>query len=160
MSDIDFTQMHKGWKIIKQSGLDYKTCCFDHYNSLIYVCGDFTFVNGNAWNRIATFDILTNTWMNPFGTGLNDTCNALCMIGTTLYAGGSFTSVNGNSWNYIAAFDTRIHMWFNPFDEDEGIRYSCKALHPDEKYNDHIVIDCGFEYLLGRRVKLIPFLNK
>ena len=57
----------------------------------------------------------TNTWSNPFGTGLNDICRVLIPIGSALYVGGDFTTVNGNSWNRIAAFDTVAATWSNPF---------------------------------------------
>ena len=39
-----------------------------YVNSILYVGGDFTFVNGNSWAKLAAFNTLTNIWFNPFGT--------------------------------------------------------------------------------------------
>ena len=79
--------------------------------------GNFTNVNGNNYNYIAIFNTITG-WSNPFGTGLNGVCYALCIVGTNLYVGGIFSSVNGNSWNNLAKFDTTQNTsagWSNPF---------------------------------------------
>lgn len=84
--------------------------------SILYVGGKFTNVNGvSGYNRLAVLTTTTNTWSNPFGTGLNDICRVLIPIGSALYVGGDFTTVNGNSWNRIAAFDTVAATWSNPF---------------------------------------------
>jgi len=95
--------------------------------NILYVGGTFTSIGGISANRIASYNISTNTWSNPFGTGLNNTCFALATIGSMLYVGGIFTTVNTvNSWNRIAAFNTITSTWSNPF--GTGLDNNCNAL--------------------------------
>src|SRR5690606_5935311 len=71
------------------------------------------------------FNTTTNTWFNPFGTGLNNTCYAIIALGSILYVGGAFITVNGNSWSRIAAFNTITNTWFNPF--GTGFNNTCQT---------------------------------
>jgi hypothetical protein len=80
-------------------------------NNILYVGGDFTSVNGNAWNRIAQFNITTQTWSSPFGTGLNNICLAFYAINNILYVGGKFTS----PYLRIATWNITTQVWSNPF---------------------------------------------
>ncbi|HET9054856.1 MAG TPA: hypothetical protein VFM90_11815, partial [Cyclobacteriaceae bacterium] len=72
--------------------------------NILYFGGQFTSVNGTARNRIAAFDLSTNTL-----TGWNPDCNGtiytLAVYSSTVYAGGSFTAIGGQIRNKIAAID-------------------------------------------------------
>lgn len=72
----------------------------------LYCGGAFTSADGNTGTRyLAAFDLVTNTWSNPFGA-LNGGVRAIDSFGTDLYAGGDFTAANGNACNYILKHDT------------------------------------------------------
>ena len=73
-------------------------------------------MNGNSWNRIAQFNLTTQTWENPFGTGLNgNRCLILSSIGNKLYLGGDFTTANNITSNRIAVWNITTQNWEYPF---------------------------------------------
>jgi hypothetical protein len=62
------------------------------------------------------FNTNTNTFSNPFGTGITGgPCEVIIPNGNELYVGGNFTTVNGNSWSRLAKFNTISKLWSNPF---------------------------------------------
>jgi trimeric autotransporter adhesin len=73
------------------------------YNNKIIVTGNFTTINGNAFNRIAGLDRPT-TWQ-PLGSGLNATAENLIVFNNELYVGGFFTQAGGSSCNFIAKWN-------------------------------------------------------
>jgi hypothetical protein len=74
------------------------------FNNLLIVGGDFTNIGGVAANRIAAYDPSTDTW-SAYGTGANNTVNALGIAGNWLIAAGAFTTMNGVTVNRVAQFD-------------------------------------------------------
>lgn len=72
--------------------------------NILYIGGQFTSVNGTARNRIAAFDLSTNT-LTDWNPNCNGTVYALAVYGSSVYAGGSFTSIGGQTRNKIAALD-------------------------------------------------------
>lgn len=69
----------------------------------LYVAGDFTNINGDAFSHIAQFD---GTTFTALATTFNNNIEALTAIGASLYAAGTFTTINGSTgFNRIAKFD-------------------------------------------------------
>jgi hypothetical protein len=96
----------------------------------LYAGGSFTSIGGQARNRIARLDTLTDTnqaesW-NPDATG--SSVFALALDGMDhLYVGGGFTSIGGQNRNNIARLDTLTDI--NQADGwDPGVNGSVSAL--------------------------------
>jgi hypothetical protein len=79
-------------------------------NNILYVGGDFTIAGGTPANRIASWNIGTQTW-SALGTGMDNFVNALVVNNNILYAGGSFTLAGGTSANYIASWNIGTQTW-------------------------------------------------
>lgn len=92
------------------------------YNNFIIVSGIFNDYGSN----IAMFNMISNTWSNPFGSGLDYSCDAMTIINDDLYVGGEFLTVDGNNWPYLAKFDLLTYTWSNPF--GSGLNDICLAL--------------------------------
>jgi signal peptidase I len=77
-------------------------------SNTLYVGGDFTAVDGTTRNRLAAFDLNSNT-LTSWNPNVNNNVYSLAVDATNnlVYAGGAFTTVNGaTTRNRIAAFST------------------------------------------------------
>jgi hypothetical protein len=82
----------------------------------LYVGGSFTQAGGTAANRVARFDITTQSWSSlGSGTanGVNSTVYALAVSGGDVYVGGLFGRAGGPFSNSVARFDTTTQTWAN-----------------------------------------------
>ena len=75
-------------------------------NSVVYVGGDFTTIDGKSRNHIAAFNTSTGALLENFKPSLNGSVRAIALSGdgSTVYAGGMFTSVGGSARNRLAKF--------------------------------------------------------
>ena len=74
----------------------------------LYIGGTFTYVAGQARNRLAAID-LTNDAVTSWNPNVNNTVRALALdtVNGLIYAGGDFTTVNGaTTRNRLAALST------------------------------------------------------
>jgi len=76
----------------------------------LYLGGDFTFIGGEARNRLAAIDTRAinkdrATAWNPDADGA---VNSFLLSGNTLYVGGAFTTIGGQSRSRLAALDTGV----------------------------------------------------
>ena len=76
-------------------------------NSILYVGGYFTQVNGLTRNNLASFDITTGnlTSWNPNVSGLNGWVYDIKVSGNNVYVTGRFTKVGDKARNSLAAID-------------------------------------------------------
>jgi hypothetical protein len=83
----------------------------------LYLGGYFTSANGIACAGIVKFNTITNTFINPFGTGLvGGDIRLIYSFGTDLYIGGTgFTSADGVPCSNIIKFNTITNTFTNPF---------------------------------------------
>lgn len=87
--------------------------------NMIYVGGSFGQAGGMQANRVARFDIASQTWstlgFGVIGNGVNNTVYNLVVSGNAIYAGGDFTLAGGIpsslSANRVARFDTTTQTW-------------------------------------------------
>ncbi len=73
----------------------------------VFVGGGFDQAGGQTTNRVARFNLTTNTWHTlGAGTsnGVNATVFALAALGNNVFVGGSFTGAGGQSANYVARY--------------------------------------------------------
>lgn len=73
--------------------------------SILYVGGDFTQVNGQARSNIAAFSTSTGELLS-FAPVANSTVRAIVASGSMVYLGGSFTTLNGLSRGELGAVNT------------------------------------------------------
>ena len=125
-------------------------------NNILYIGGDFFYVNGNNWNYIAAFNITTNVWFNPFGTGADNPIGTLYILNNYLYICGGFTTINGNAWNYIAAFNTLTNTLFNPFGAGSGLNGGVFSI---SSLSNILYIGGGFTSVNGNSWNYIAALN-
>jgi len=98
----------------------------------LYAGGNFTTAGGNPANRIAKWNINTNTW-SALGSGLNASCSAIaCGSDGNLYAGGDFTTAGGLLVNYIAKWNVTTNTWSSL---GSGLNVSCYAIAFDPNGN-------------------------
>ncbi len=82
----------------------------------LYVGGKFSAVDGMARSNIAAFDLPSNTLVNGFSSGTNNTVRAIAATNTRVYIGGSFTQAGGQTRQKLAAYEksgTLVSAW-NP----------------------------------------------
>ncbi|AMM21989.1 hypothetical protein AX769_19865 [Frondihabitans sp. PAMC 28766] len=72
-------------------------------NSVLYVAGQFTTVNGATATRIAALNPATGALIKTFSAAPNATVNALATYGSTVYLGGNFSGVGNSTRSYAAA---------------------------------------------------------
>ncbi|MEM7053399.1 MAG: hypothetical protein AAF446_02510, partial [Pseudomonadota bacterium] len=74
----------------------------------LYVGGRFTQAGGVAANRIAVYDTnqTGDAGWSTLGSGVDNSVDALAVIGTNLYVGGVFTQAGGIGASGIAVYDT------------------------------------------------------
>jgi hypothetical protein len=72
-------------------------------NSLLYVGGSFTKVNGQSYPHLVAFDLSTGQ-ISPAlpSTSINGTVKAITQAGSDIYIGGAFTNVGGQSHQRLA----------------------------------------------------------
>lgn len=99
--------------------------------STLIVGGSFSYADNNNCNRIAAFDTSTNTWLtgSVFGSGLNTTCSALAVTGSTMIVGGEFTTAGSLPCGHLAKFNLSNNTWSNSFGTGiTGVNGPCYAL--------------------------------
>lgn len=76
------------------------------YGGKLYVCGNFTAMNGTACARIAYWDPATaiGTWVQP-GSGLDGTAYCLEVYNGELYVGGDFANAGGGAAARLAKWN-------------------------------------------------------
>ena len=74
--------------------------------SVVYVGGDFTTIDGKSRQHIAAFSTDTGALLETFKPNLNGSVRAIAVSGdgSTVYAGGMFTSAGGSARNKLAKF--------------------------------------------------------
>ena len=80
----------------------------------LYVGGFFTQAGGAAANRVARFNIVTETWSSlgsGASNGLNERVYAFALSGSELYMGGTFSQAGGSTANRVARFNTTTQTW-------------------------------------------------
>ncbi|HXJ70352.1 MAG TPA: hypothetical protein VNM39_15720, partial [Verrucomicrobiae bacterium] len=102
IAQLDFTTGAANATWNPNANSTVNTLAWDAANSLLYVGGQFTAIDGNVRNRLAVLDPATGhaqAW-NP---NANNQVNAIAVGPTEVYVGGVFTTVGGQSRNRIAA---------------------------------------------------------
>jgi trimeric autotransporter adhesin len=80
----------------------------------VYIGGEFTLCGDTQVNRVARFDLNTQTWSSlgsGASNGLNGTAFSIALSGNTVIVGGNFNSAGGAPANFIARFDTTSQTW-------------------------------------------------
>jgi len=102
IAQLDFTTGAANATWNPNSNSVVNALAYDAPNTLLYVAGQFTAIDGVTRNRLAVLDPGTGhaqSW-NP---NANNQVNAIVVGGTEVYAGGLFTTVGGQARNRIAA---------------------------------------------------------
>lgn len=101
----------------------------------LFVGGSFTKVGSASHQRVAVFDVVTDS-KGALATAdlgvTNGSVNAIAANASHVYIGGTFTSVNGNPRNRIASFSvtgalTDTSSFLNPGTGTAGVSYSTSA---------------------------------
>jgi len=83
----------------------------------LYVGGDFSDTNDNVGknlNKIAKYQLSSNTWSALSNNGLNSTVRTITVSGDYLYVGGDFSDTNdnvGKNLNKIAKYQLSSNTW-------------------------------------------------
>jgi hypothetical protein len=100
----------------------------------LYLGGDFTVAGGMAANRVARYNLATNTWStlgSGRGNGVDRQIYTLAMIGNDLYVGGDFTQANvgGAAVNVLklAKYNTVTNTW-SPIGGNGGVSSDVYAM--------------------------------
>jgi hypothetical protein len=102
IAQLDFTTGAANATWNPNANSTVNTLAWDAANSLLYVGGQFTAIDGNVRNRLAVLDPATGhaqAW-NP---NANNQVNALAIGATEVYVGGLFSTVGGQPRSRIAA---------------------------------------------------------
>lgn len=98
----------KSWAVAMGAGLDNTVTSFaiDSGKGVLYIGGSFSYANGLANNRIASYNMTPNTWRTALGIGFDNDIWSLVFDDTSnmLYIGGLFTS-------NLAMYDTVGNKW-------------------------------------------------
>jgi N-acetylneuraminic acid mutarotase len=113
-----FSPATNSWSAFPNNGLDSGVQALARAGDKLYVGGAFSSTNDGAvtnLNRIARFDLTTQTWSPLAGNGLNGFVNGLAVFGDNLYVGGNFTqTADGTTTNLgrIARYNLTTNTWF------------------------------------------------
>ena len=105
------------WTALANNGLDGSVNALAGSGSTMFVGGAFANTSdGNVidLNRIAKYNINTNTWTPLAHGGLDGTVRALIVIGGDLYVGGDFTATSDGlvtGLNHIARYNIGADTW-------------------------------------------------
>lgn len=105
------------WSPLANNGLNGIVRSMAIHGDYLYVGGTFTRTFDGIvtnLNRIARYNLTTNTWSPLTGNGLNGEALAMTMSGDVLYVGGAFTQTFDGSvfdLNYVARYDTVTETW-------------------------------------------------
>jgi PKD repeat protein len=80
-----------------------KSIAFSPDNSVMYIGGAFTTVNGTSAYRLAALNPTTGALIKTFSVTPNATVNAVATSGSTVYFGGNFSGVGSSVRTYAAA---------------------------------------------------------
>ena len=85
------------------------------YGDTLYFGGAFTAVGGVTRNRLASYDLISQT-LTSFNPNASGIVRSLLISNDTLYVGREFTTIGGQTRNRLAAFDlsTGAVTTFNP----------------------------------------------
>ncbi|MFA6439160.1 MAG: T9SS type A sorting domain-containing protein [Bacteriovoracaceae bacterium] len=105
-------------------------------DSVMYVGGTFSQVNGLNRSMVVAFDTTTDqpTIWNPT---LSNTCYSIAVAGSTIYLGGSFSTVNGSSSPSIAAVNAStgvLQDGFTSYFSPIGYKVSTVAVGGNQLY--------------------------
>ncbi len=105
------------WSSLGNNGLNFAVLSFAVLGNNLYVGGSFTRTADNAvtnLNRVAVYDLMTNTWSPLANDGMNGDVNSLAIVGDEVYLGGDFTRTFDDSY-FLFRF-TRYNLtsqtWF------------------------------------------------
>lgn len=101
-----------GWSLEAPGDLNVRDMVV--YGSAVIVAGDFTEINGQSFNYIASWD--GHAWQSV-GGGANGPVNTLATDGANLFAGGSFSRIGDTSASNVAIFDGS--HWLPMYDQGE-----------------------------------------
>lgn len=112
-----FDPATKTWSPLANNGLAGPVEALAIVGNDLYVGGSFLGTNDGTvfgLNRIARYDLKTNTWHPLTGDGLNAFVRAFVVSGNTLFVGGGFTATAAGTTtniNRIARYDTQTGTW-------------------------------------------------
>lgn len=110
-----FDPVTRRWSPLAQGGLNGRVRALAVSGNNLYVGGDFTFPaqGGPALNRIARYDLSTNTWSAMPRNGLDNGVYAMKVVGNSLYLGGLFQNTRDfvQRLNLIARYDLTANTW-------------------------------------------------
>ncbi|MFP3962425.1 hypothetical protein SMC26_08865 [Actinomadura fulvescens] len=111
----------------------------------LFVGGDFTTINGQPRQRIASFALPGGT-LTGFGRSLNRRVKSLAVSNTTVYAGGYFTTADGVPRQHLAAFTTAANGTLTAWAPaaDRGVH--ALVISPDRS---RVVVGGDFDTLNG-----------
>lgn len=77
------------------------------YNNKLYVCGNFTALNGTSCNRVGYWDPATaiGAWAQPGASALNGKAFCMDVYNGELYVGGDFTTADGTATKFLARWN-------------------------------------------------------
>lgn len=134
-----FNLATNSWAPPMGSGMEtiIQAFAIDKTRGVLYIGGSFVKANNVTNNRIARFNLLTDTWGSPMDAGIDGTSvNALAMDETRgiLYLGGWITAANNDTTNnYIARYNVINSTWGPPM--DAGLSGAVLAFTIDKTYN-------------------------
>lgn len=110
-----FDPVTRRWSALALGGLNGRVRALAISGNNLFVGGDFTFPaqGGPALNRIARYDLTTNTWSAMPRNGLDNGVYAMKVVGNDLYLGGLFQNTRDfvQRLNLIARYDLTANTW-------------------------------------------------